>query len=487
MTSENMTTTIRRKIMKDFLRTLVWIDDEIRPDKVDSLGQPFRAFFYPTAQKFQKEGLLVHLHPYDAGNSGEEGDTFATDSSASFDSAALLANKADIIILDWHLGLNNPKNSIRLLQKLKEEPAVRCIVVLSKFASKFEEEMREGKMIEGRSDASGESHLFRSVGDAWVNDNGTHIIVMEKHRLDEDTDKFGDSVLDNIYKLMAQAHPDYLHWAAVEIAAKLRHFIPEWIQTIPSGADAAVLSELISPETEARTFIPEHLLEDLSHIAKLHMLDSLAKENCQPKDWQNRPNLLADIEATNELESNAHKRFVQLHSDILKISEEDIRKIRESTNCKNCSEFIQSQMQFAQFCETMAKNVKIEPTFGSVYEKLEQQSQETCLRIYVCVSQECDCVRANKLMFLEGKESSPGAAGFGITKLFFQGKEYRFAARAESLMTFKIKRNRSIAELKKVGQLRHATARRILSRFWNHMSRSAVNLPTFARLERDEK
>lgn len=488
MTSENKTKSTRRTIMNNFLRTLVWIDDEIRPiATTDEASRPFKTFFYPTAEVFQKKGILVHLHPYAPDPSVDDQDTFTDDSpKKDFDSALTLARKADIIILDWNLGRGDPQNSINLLKALRGESAIRYIVVLSQYTDQFEENMRQGGMLLTETSSQDVNYLFRKSQNAWINNLGTHIIVMSKSDFKPNNpDGFCNSVLDNVYNLMAQANPDYLHWTAIEIAAKLHHSIPEWLQGIPRGTDAAVLSELLSDKTEARDFIPEHLLEDLSHLAKIHILDSLTLENCQPENWINKPESFVNIGTSADATENPCDNFIQLKSDILGINRKDIKQIRSDSERSDYLEFVKSQMNFAQFCESMIKHIDENPAFGAVYKKTNQQQGEPP-KIYICISQECDCSRSYNLLFLEGKKDVPGASKFGVTSLFFQGEEYKFCARSEKIQTFKIESNRSIRNMKKVGQLRKATAARILNRFWNHMSRPAVNLPTFVRVERAE-
>lgn len=489
MTSGNPTENIRRDIMMKFLHSIVWIDDEICPERVDSRGDLFRTFFYPAASVFQKQGFLVHLYPYSTEITDDEDDTFADSRvSDSYESAEKLALNADIVILDWHLGREDPNNSIRLLQRLGRESSIRYIIVLSKFADTFERDLKTSDMLKISQRHSDTSHLFRYNGNAWINNKGTHVIVMKKPESPQtNAEEFGASVIDTVFSLITQANPDYLHWAAVEIAAKLRHSIPEWIQAIPHGTDLALLSELISDKTEAREFIPEHLLEDLAHIAKVNALESLEIANCRPKDWKNTPDSFSHTIATHELD-NATARFVRLQADILNVRPEDIKEIRSSSDRKDYLAFIDSQMLLAQFCEIMAKHDDATPTFGSVFVKNEIVSQGAGAQIYVCISQECDCARANTLLFLKAEKSRPGASCFGSTKLFFNGKEYRFTAKAENLETFRINNeSRTFDDLNKIGQIRPATTRRILTRFWNHMSRSAINLSTFARIERSEK
>ena len=492
--SENNTENVRKDIMMTFLRTLVWIDDEIRPDKADAVGDLFRSFFYPTAQEFQKKELLVHLHPYDADISSD-GDNIFDDDSESFDSAVTLAKKADIVILDWHLGRDDPKYSIDLLKRLNDESAIRYIIVLSRYAEKFEEEMKREQMLLAGSNNSIDTHLFQNIGDAWANNQGTHIIVMKKPDLGPDfAENFCHSVIENIYALMSKANPDYLHWAAIEIAAKLRHSIPGWIQAIPRNTDAAVLSELSSEKTEARDFIPEHLLEDLSHVAKIHLLTSLDSENCMPTHWRSNPYDIQAISASSE----RYKKFVHFELPSSELGKNDVVSIRKRLSADEPSKFfVSSQQSFTEFCENISCTLESFPTFGSVYIKEQPVGGSSggsnvgngeTNTIYLCLSQECDALRGDSLMLLEGSVTHGSSAKEGITKLSLLGKVFGFLPEAQSLQSVAVENSgdeRQLGSFKKIGQLRKATARRILNRFWNHLSRSAVNLSRFTLKDRD--
>jgi hypothetical protein len=495
--SENMTEKVRKDIMKNFLRTLVWIDDEIRPEKTDHLGDPFRSLFYPIAQEFQKQNLLVHLCSYDADTRNEGGNMFDETATKSFESAVSLAKKADVIILDWHLGADDPKNSILLLKSLEKESAIRYIIVLSEYDGDFETDMKKNGMLVSASVKFTESHLYQRKGGAWANSQGTHIIVMKKPDLGSaSASVFSHSVINSIYDLMSKANPDYLHWAAIEIAAKVRHSIPGWIQAIPCGTDAAVLSELISDDSEACDFIPEHLLEDLSHLAKLHSLLSLDSENCEPSHWQNKT---YDSEAL-PTNSERYKKFVHFSlasSDLDKKSVDTIRK--KSLEEDPCKLFLKSQQSFTSFCENLSGTTESFPTFGSVYvlEPKEDDNADSSNIdegefhiIYVCLSQECDSVRSNSLILLKGSVASGSSTKENITKLALQDKVFGFLPEAQSIKSVDVDLGdegsiRQLTQFKKIGQLRKATARRILSRFWNHVSRSAVNLSRFTLKDRD--
>lgn len=482
--SENLTMATRKEIMRIFLRTLVWIDDEIRPDLTDSLGNLFRSFFYPMTQELQKHGILVHLHPYKSDPKDGNQDTFSSDNSESFYSALNLARTADIILLDWHLGRQDPSNTIKLLKQFDDEPAIRLVVIMSQFADNFEDEMRHGDMLHTGEGGSNNQNQFKREGNSWLNDFGTHITVMNKPNLTiTKVDEFCVEIFESIYGLMSITGPDYLHWSAFEIAGKLRRSIPGWIKALPRGTDAAILSELLNPETEARDFIPENLLEDLSHIAKLNVLNSLKNENCQVMPY--------DIQTIKEGDPR-HKKFVHFKQSPSDLVAKDIKSMKSAADEPEASIFINSQQILNEFCEHISQAPESHPTFGSIY--IEQKEKSDSINkdnsvIYLCVSQECDLMRKKDLILLMGNLAGTDTDKEGSTRLSFNKKIYVITPEASAIRAINIATkdgSRSIEGFYKVGQLRIATARRVLSRYWNHISRSAVNLPTFARVDRGE-
>jgi len=318
---------------------------------------------------------------------------------------------------------------------------------------------------------------------------------MDKSAFDsENPNIFCDSIIDNVYALMIKAHPDYLHWAAIEIAAKFRHFMPGWIQAIPSGTDAAVLSELISDKTEARNFIPAHLLEDLSNISELYTLESLALENCRREHWLNKAYEVQDIGI-----EERYKKITHFLLPASKIKEKDVTdlfgNITGEDHCP-CRKFVEAQRAFAGFCEKISSVSKPFPTFGAIYKSLESTAtQDTETQngatgtIYLCLSQECDSLRKKNLLLLKGTVDNGSSAEESVIRLSYLGETFVFLPKAENLRTVNVlgeKTERRLDGYEKIGHLRKATVRRILSRFWNYMSRSAVNLPRFTLVERDE-
>ena len=340
------------------------------------------------------------------------------------------------------------------------------------------------------------SDAFRKDGDAWVNNHGTHIVVMKKPNLGAfSAAEFSSSIVDRIYELMSKANPDYLHWTAIEIAAKLRHTIPGWLQAIPQGTDAALLSELSSERTEARDFIPEHLLEDLSHMAKLHSLESMDQENCRPEHWSNKPYVIEQM--TNG--SERCKKFVHFALSTSGLDNKDVVSIHQkSVTDAPTGLYVGSQQLFTEFCENISSAPEPFPTFGAVY--VHEQTVDVAAgsgeassensEVYLCLSQECDAVRCVSLMLLQGSVENASSPKDGLTKLSLGGNVFGFLSEAEFLQSVAVEvvgDERQLGKFKKIGQLRMATARRIRKRFWNHLSRSAVNLPRFTLKDRNRE
>jgi hypothetical protein len=434
--AENRTAALRKEITSEFLRTIVWVDDEIKPDVKEKLGDPFRDFFYPIARDFQTEGFLVHLHPFDSSLSSGD-DIFSSDDS-SFESMVKLAKKADIIILDWHLGASTPENSTRLLKELANDPASRFVVVLSKYADKFADEMKEAGLIRSASEKKedAESKLLFSKDKAgyWANTNGTHLTVLSKNvpnERNEDRSISAKEIVNSIHQLISSSYSDYLHWVTLEIASKIRARIPAWLQAVPRGTDVAVLGELLSQTTEAKEFIPEFLLDDLVHVSKSYHLKVLDPQNANISDWENRP---YDLDANPQ---SREDKFIHLAKEISKIEPKDIEKIQGQVTQENRKLFLQSHASFTQFCENFSGQFEdAPPVFGAVYKKTPgetKESQNEDSSIYICISQSCDCLRKNKLILIKGSASNE--AKQGETMLTFQGGQFRFDAGAENLLT----------------------------------------------------
>ena len=504
MTTDTETTCLRRTIMKNFLRTLVWIDDEIRPEKTDELGNPFRSFFYPVAQEFQKDGMLVHLYPYVSGTSEDTDDTFTDANPEPIQSVANLSKKADIIILDWHLGRTDPNNSIEILKRLRNEVAIRYIILVSKYDEKFDMEMRAaGDML--ADDVTSDSRLpdrFYKDGDVYRNDNGVNIIVMRKETGKKPCE-FKNDVINAIYNLMSKTHPDYLHWAALEISGKTKEFTPKWLAALPAGTDLGMLMEDRYEKVGETVFL--NLLEDLKHHLEYAKCSSILT-GLNPTTWNGWSTHKVKIdELIESLEDEDQKRLLKgfiffensMHeahpkrekSNVYEASfSKLVKRLREFQTPENpnyiVSECIKSLDAFGQFCETISVSKCSHVQRGAIYRSGTEKT------ILVCISGSCDCLWKTHLMFIEGEEqcsSAPSAPG--ETGVLFNGKMYLFKADAKFLKTIEIVKCNNLRNIEgqaPLGCLRKEITERLATRFLRYATRVGVNQPLLMRKYRDE-
>lgn len=473
----NSTIAIRKNIVAQFCSSIVWIDEEILPYTTDRQGEKqfnydhFHNLFHPVSQQMQNEGYLVHLHPFEQ-STADDGfeDEFAQE-SPSLESAISLCKKADIILLDWHLGDgDSPDNSISILKALHNEPATRFVLILSKNSDKFQRELEADELLKTNY------HYHPKSKNCWGSESGTHLTLLNKKPDGTKTVTAGE-IQDAVFNLISSAYPDYLHWAALEIAGKFRNHFPQWINDLPNGTDIAVMQELLNEQSEIREYLPENLLEDFVEIARAKSLESLQLENTKRDNWVNRPNHLQPLTK----KTTGTDRLLHVHTSAKKLTARDFSITEFLDEIKGTEEgqkWVQSNRAFLEFCEVSSNSASTEaPSPGSLYQKNDAENS-----IFVCASQACDCARKSTLLLLKG-DASDEARG-GSTNLNHQEKTYRIDPVAENIMQVTVSDSEGCRTLKgytKIGQLRPAIAARIISRFWTGNTRPAVNHPNFAR------
>lgn len=463
----NPTTEIRRRISRDLFRSILWVDEQIFSFETNRHGtkeydyEPFETLFKPVTQELQDAGFLVHLHSFEQ-STAEDGfdDEFSTD-SPSLDSAISLSQKSDIIILDWHLGNgDDPRNSIKILEALVDSPATRILLILSQNSDRFSEELSKSNL----------SQLEREEGsDTWTTGNGLHLKVLRK-KPDGINRITGEEIIESFFSLLSFYYPDYLHWAAFEIAEKIRSHVPEWLQSLPSGTDISVLQELLHRGSEIRSYLPENLFENLVRIASANTLESLSGDHTKRDHWKNRPSFIQDdLKSKVENYINVLKSAKNLRNDL----PEFLEQVGEFSGG---DEWRKAHLDLIEFCEIMPL-VGNEPLPGAIYTPIELEESDSS--IYICVSQECDCVRGNPLLFVRAVRDDDIMAG--STSLRFMRGTYRIDSKADNLIKLDIEEDRTVKSYQKAGQIRPQIAARIISRFWSGTTRPAVNHPTFAR------
>jgi len=377
-----------------------------------------------------------------------------------------MAKSADVLILDWHLAGSDPTHCISIIESLLGVKETRFILILTQHGRATEEFKRS---FAGRFSMDGEFALSK---------DGKHVAFMQKPS--EGGKEAATNILAVIERLMTTAFPDYIHWAALEIAANIKKFSPRWLEALPRGMDWALLSEYCHDGGQASAIVIENLLEDLGHCILPEHLESTMPENCQGQDWAE---LASYCDKLDPEIGEVERKLLRLE-----IPAPCLNKGLPDSLSKSASgaflPFVDSQKAFSSFCESVSPNDNsrgpIHP--GSVFVKANQEGYR---EIYVCVSQACDCLHSAKLLMIRGKKER--STKLGSTMVSFRDQCYRFDAETKNLLTCDVEEldgQRSPAEYKVIGQLRAATARRLATRFWNYTTRSAVNISAFTRAER---
>lgn len=477
----NPTTELRRTIAQNLCRSILWIDEEIYPYTTGSSGEKiinyehFESLFHPLTQELQDEGCLVHLHPFEQSTNEKELEDDFSDDSPSLVSAIELSKKADVIILDWHLGsADTPENSIKILEALLEEPATRIVLILSQNADKISKEVSD--YIRTHPESNLPPAMQEGNACFHAKGKGLHLKVLRKTQPDTSFIKAAD-IIEAIFDLLSKSYPDYLHWAALEISAKIREHIPDWLHSLPTGTDVAVLQELLDERSELRTYLPANLFENLVCAASASTLKSLGSENTQREHWENPPPFV-------DGQGNSRKdNYINIKRSAKNLRDELPALVSESSDDDRFKQWFEAQHVLVEFCETMPAGSE-NPLPGAVYRENDQE-EEPAEELLVCASQACDCIRSTSLLFIKAVRCDEVKAG--STSFRFSGNNYRNDPKAKNLVQLDVGEDRSITGYKKVGQIRPQIATRIISRFWRGTTRPAVNHPTFVRALRAEE
>jgi hypothetical protein len=121
-----------------------------------------------------------------------------------------------------------------------------------------------------------------------------------------------------------------------------------------------------------------------------------------------------------------------------------------------------------------------------VYQGAVYQTAGSTKKIYICISQACDCSHKEVVLLLEGKvdpkfeKTAPGR-----TNVSFGERNYAVIPNAESCFTGKVLEPKAsrcgIEGLEYVGGLRASVVMRIADRFFSHQTRVGVNQPAIIR------
>ena len=483
MTQEVVKT--RAEIVRKFCRTVLWIDDDIHlHDGVNSGVDPLPKLFRDKLAEFEGNGLLCHLKEFPHVLVGKKSDHYATTDAAAeaIKSCVTLARQADVVIVDWKLGdVDSSQHAENIVKELlSKDKGFRLIVILSKDAPSDT----------AYTDLDCSFKAIADSGCLWQNDFGQFLLSLRK-------DEFASANLfDTICDAFADAYPDYLHLAAIEIAGRIRDVVPQWFAAITSNADLGILVERGNTMTDdgqwrddLQDCIASNLMDDLGTAVLSPEFVSLSDDMLKPS---NNP-LVKFPERGGELKNGLDSLKACVKDDKpVELCAKNYKKLFPGRSDAEIKSLIDGIEAFTEFCERRScLPAGVAPMPGSVYGDLIDEAGD----IAVCISGGCDCKRSPSLMFLVGKEltgkSEPWydiVAGKsykgGKTILRFGDKAYVFCAQASSILW---KSRTEVCAKKPLGTFRHDILNRLVSRFMYQIRRVAVNQPALSRNLRGEK
>ncbi|SHI56480.1 hypothetical protein SAMN02745181_0398 [Rubritalea squalenifaciens DSM 18772] len=510
-------TVIRKRVIKEFCKSLVWIDDQILPESDDpALRLQYREFYHPISKAISDEGIICHLRGFPSIRSLEEDDySEEEDIDNDIQQCSNLATQADIIILDWHLGYEDrPELAVRIIKEIASLRGARFLVILSRkenLTSEFKSEFPE----------------FERNGD-WFTNGQLNVVLKHKQDFDgEDNDERvqkGRLLLEEIFNQLSVVYPDYLHWAAIELSSAIKRNIPSLLSALPCGTDLGVLTEKHHSQEDVRHAICENLLEDLKETIDpdaLHCLsDDLLKLDAWDIEFRTGFNSEISQLRTDALDYTPPEGAEDLsnpHSDLAKYANKlnpsggkvrgisDYKRmlnaIRTNFNLVNGHQKINdlwnANLMFSEFAEIRSNpspNQKY--SHGSIMTTNAAQQAFEGRRtphpsIFICISENCDCAWSDHLLFLEAElVSSHGTYDDkdGYTFLRFKGNEYVIKTGAKNLHRLSYAEGtKQIADHIIIGRIREFIISRISGRYWSHATRVGVNQPMFLRHGRTER
>lgn len=482
---------LRKNIIQRYCRSAIWIDDEILDDQIatgTTIGlDRYFGFFVRVAREFQEEGVLCSLKSFPQISVDDDDDE---DRTNALEACKKLALKAEIIIIDWMLGATSPDHCLNILEHVIKSAGNRFIIILSKeesVAEKFDREFND----------------FSSGGLGWRNNNnGIFVAIQNKEDFEGRNANtcVPKKLLDEIFTLMADTYKDYLHWTALEIAANIKEITPQWLSSLPEQTDLGLLAEHIHSRESVKETVFENLMDDLRVSLEPDNLSCLSDKYLDANKWPEKERFIAliaeDIKKSQEQENLRSKVEKLIPCCITDTSPDERKKVRnnlrehtkklkkhiEGKNMDSIERFLRESELFSEFCE----KVSLPPLSCEILKRgsiFSEDPNTDINKIWVCISQSCDCVRSSKLMFLEGQKVDTANEGTSNLYIRFNGSLFEFPCDPRTLAIENIEEEgvRHLEGKKCFGYLRRDIVDRLAGKYWAHITRVGINIPILER------
>lgn len=493
--------TVYRQLMTSFCRSIVWIDDEILSHQ-DFANAPITnerqqkyiknhfELFQRQAESFLSIGIPCSLIPFKTDRSNSKM------SSLVAKEYSLLCSKADIIIIDWELSLNdNGEYCAAILQEICSLKGLRIIVIYSQNAEQASDSL---------------SYLFPKISesidaDDWCTDeNGKFVKIITK----VESANLADKIISSILRIPQSQ----LAWAAFELSNNIRNALPSILNNLPENPDLGLLIDyLLSGRSDfTANTIAENLLEDLKFQISPMRLSVMDSNFLQPDKWDTARDLVVTLKSLTQAYKASHpseEKFglgeilslISTFPDDIDFKEyvDNIKPAildfcayaNSNSKIADLATLKSSILQYSSFCENIGIGNPLhcadEIRRGNIY-KFKGNNKYR----FICISQACDAKNSKTYYFLKCLKSREGKPFKKFMIFFnFNSQLYFTVLNPEYLIVVKKYPTRNettfpkddITSYEFCGALRSETIDRLSNSFWNHITRVGVNLPCIDR------
>jgi hypothetical protein len=533
----------RKGIAESYCRVVAVIDDDIERTPAPlfegeqgataSVGVSPR--FWQLRSDLQAKKILCHLHTYPKTEMSAD----HPNAEALLEVAASVASAANVVILDWHLGKESGSDHAEaLLEKLLECGGLRFVIINSNDEPSRIKERLQIKQFRVALTFTEPGKTPETTIGAKL---GQQIFLLIRKKSDlAQTDADAASLVEQVFSWMETTFPDHLHWAGLELSARVAEMLPSVLSSLPKTTDVPLFHQwLFNEDLETNDQIVAFLLDELGIQFGLRPLKAL-DEGCVQERIKER---MAALIAANFIDSPVVQ---ELWKDVpgLKAA---LKKLAEGAEVP--PEFKASAPAVAALAETWntvsvqnarktpnndwmshfpgskkpAKEVRVAAYLRRAFD-VEQPAFTAWSALYestlgdlgsprrlftgfvlkktggvadnaewlLCVTPGCDCrwEKVEAFAFLPGAETADPAGSTEkvvtcVNTSTDGAKNIAWNAR-QIILKEKSKTGGLVDGYTLAGSIRPMHAVRIAQRTWSHQMRVAVDVPDYVRAQRKE-
>jgi hypothetical protein len=516
----------KKIIAANFCRTVLVLDDEIlvhtdgTKDSLDHAEQ-----FLKAKQKFAEKGILCDLRQVDQ--------TVAADS----DSMKASLRHADVVVVDWYLGVNSgkdPSQSLSVLEELLKIGGERFVAIHSQevdstirerlqarfeLTSVFEDFQGESEdedvtpLIEGQKGevrASSSPKLFtlspkKEDGDQILGmhpQSRIHLCILHKRTPSETAEALPSAILT----ALERAFPDHLHWVGLEFASRVKDMLPGLIRSLPLDMDVAlVFQALVQSPDELADDIAECFCLELQELFRIEPLASARDDSVLsqikeritryekteidgvPPEWLSR-----FFKAKPPTTLKTWVKRLKLLDDIALMDQMGL--LIEGVLNQPSGLAYRSHLRYSALREHLhcAKQNDLKLYPGVVLNKiLTDESGQESEAWMLCLTPACDCVRPrdHNHLFVSGYEvnEEQKTMGRGIrTSIYANTREIEVKWMMKSFQTITCSLSGPNGWTP-ITRLRDPIVQKIVQSLWGQQSRVGINTSEYQRVIRKGK